>query len=220
MIVRLSTTFKPFDEEAFYEQLERQVGRYFLFYDESSTFSAVMGTTLGLMHEYGLRLNQDLTLAIKAMIQAEEAALLLDPTVEIVKIAIRESQNWLTTAFDADAVVKWLTKEGLRSLKEIVRRLPSLQQATMKWLDQYERGRLTVELDTSDLTRQIGVFAAAIQFLSVGFILAGIVIATAIAAAYASQTPGPVYQIFLTLFFVALAITLIVGWRMIRRLQW
>ncbi|HMN26519.1 MAG TPA: AarF/UbiB family protein [Caldilineaceae bacterium] len=218
VIVRLSTPFKPFDEQSFYQQLERQVGRYFLFYDEGSTFSAVMSTTLSLMHEHGLRLNQDLTLAIKAMIQAEEAALLLNPNVALVDISIQESRALLTQQIDADAIVDRLTKEGVRSLKEVVRRLPTLQQATLKWLDQYERGRFTVELDTSDLARQIGQFSVAIRFLAVGFILAGILIGTAIAAAFAAQTTGAVYWLLFVVFVCLLAVSIVIGWRMIRNL--
>ena len=49
--------------------------------------------TLNLMHESGLRLNDDLTLAIKAIIQAEEAALLLDPQVLFVNISIKEGRR-------------------------------------------------------------------------------------------------------------------------------
>ena len=50
----------------------------------SGLFSAV----LGLMHEYGLRMHQELTLAIKAMLQAEEAAHTLNPNVDLVTIAL------------------------------------------------------------------------------------------------------------------------------------
>jgi ubiquinone biosynthesis protein len=218
VIVRLSTPFKPFDEHSFFRQLERQVGRYFLFPDEGNSFSVVMSTTLALMHEHGLRLNQDMTLAIKAMIQAEEAALVLDPDVAILAISIQESQALFTKTLDTDAIVEMVTREGVRSLKEVVRRLPNLQQATLKWLDQYERGRLTVELDTSDLSRQIGQFSVAIQFLAVGFILAGILVGTAIAVVFAGQMAGMPYWLLLAMFFGSLIVSLVVGWRMIRKL--
>jgi ubiquinone biosynthesis protein len=218
VIVRLSTPFKLFDEQSFYHQLERQVGRYLLFYDESSTFSAVMSTTLALMQAHGLRLNQELTLAIKAMIQAEEAALVLNPNVNLLAISIQESQALLTKGIDADAIVEKLKKEGIRSLKEVVRRFPTLQQATMKWLDQYERGRLTVELDTSDLARQIGVFSAAIQYLAVGFILAGIVVGAAIAVAFTGQSTGFVYWLMNGFFLCSVLFGIVIGWRILRKL--
>jgi predicted unusual protein kinase regulating ubiquinone biosynthesis (AarF/ABC1/UbiB family) len=177
-----------------------------------------MSTTLTLMHEHGLRLNQELTLAIKAMIQAEEAALLLNPSVALVEISIQESRALLTQQIDADAIIERVTKEGIRSLKEVVRRLPNLQQATMKWLDQYERGRLTVELDTSDLAHQLGQFSVAIRFLAVGFILAGILVGTAIAAAIAAQTQGALYWLLFVVFVSLLVVSIVVGWRMIRNL--
>jgi ubiquinone biosynthesis protein len=217
-IVRLSTPFKPFDEHSFYRQLERQVGRYMLFYDEGNTFSVVMSTTFALMHEYGLSLNHDLTLAIKAMIQAEEVALVLNPKADLVAISVEESRVLLTKHIDADAIMETITKEGVRSLKEVVRRLPTLRQATVKWLDQYERGRFTVELDTTDLARQIGQFSQAILFLAVGFMLAGILVGTAVAAAAAEPTATAAYWLLVILFFCSLVVGVIVSWRMIRKL--
>jgi ubiquinone biosynthesis protein len=218
VIVRLSTPFKPFDEDSFYRQLERQVGRYFVFVEGSNSLSNVMGTTLALMHEHGLRLNQELTLALKAMIQAEEAALTLDPNVEFINISIRESQELLSRRIDSAAIVDMAKKEGVRTVKEVVRRLPTLQSATMKWLDQYEKGRLTVELDTSDLSRQIGEFSVAIQSLAIGFILAGVVVGTAMGVAFAGQAAGRGYWLLMALFLCSLLVSIIIGWRLIRKM--
>jgi ubiquinone biosynthesis protein len=217
VIVRLSTPFKPFDEEEFYVKLERQVGRYIVFPDENSSFSNVMNLTLNLMHEAGLRLNDDLTLAIKATIQAEEAALLLDPNVLFVDISIKEGQALLTSDSNTEGLVDTLKKEGMRTLKEAVRRMPSIQQATLSWLDQYQRGKFTVELDTRDLSRQIGGFSTAVQSLALAFILAGVLVGTALAYAFAETGPSWVRWLLLLFFVGSLLASGIVGTRLLRR---
>lgn len=218
VIVRMSTTFKPFDEQGFHQQLERQLGRYLTFSEGTSAFSTVMGTTLGLMNEYGLRLNHDMTLAIKAISQAEEAAMTLDPMVDLVKVSVDESQRLLTQQLDSDAFVNIAKREGIRSLKEIIRRVPNLQQATVKWLDQYERGKLVVELDTSDLSSQVGQFSSAIHTLAVTFILAAIVIGTSIALAFAGQMAANTYWFLLALFCASLLVSVAIAWRMLRKM--
>jgi hypothetical protein len=65
-----------------------------------------------------------------------------------------------------------------------MRRLPSLESATLKWLDNYERGRLDVHVDTSDLSQQLGVFSSVVRQLTVGMIMVGLVIGTAIAGGF------------------------------------
>ena len=110
-----------------------------------------------------------------------------------------------------------LKKEGIRTVKEAVRRLPTLQQATLKWLDQYEKGRLSVELDTSDLSRQIGGFSVAIQSLALALILAGVLIGTALAYSFAYQGPAWVRWLLLCFFIISLLASGGVGWRLLRK---
>lgn len=219
VLLSLSTPFKPVDEKAFVQALGRRVGRYFEFADESSSFAAVMSETLALMMEYGLRLNSELTVAVKAMIQAEEAALTLDPSVDLLEIAYREASSLLVQQVSVDNVVDLIKKEGMRSLKETVRRIPSLTNATMRWLDQYESGKLIVHVDTSDLARQVGQFSIAVRYLTLAFVLAGMVIGTALAA---SLTGAEAWQFWpwvaRTLFTISIFISVYLVWTVVRQL--
>ena len=59
--------------------------------------------------------------------------------------------------------------------------MPDLQQATMKWVTQYEKGKFEVEVNTDELNRRLDVFNLAAQRLAVGIILLGMVIGSAFA---------------------------------------
>jgi hypothetical protein len=60
--------------------------------------------------------------------------------------------------------------------------MPSLQEATLKWLDQYEKGRFTVEMDTSDLTDELARVRRLGGQAVIAIILVGMLIGSAIAA--------------------------------------
>ena len=72
-----------------------------------------------------------------------------------------------------------------RTTREVVYRIPTLVEATTKWLDQYEQGRLTVHVDTSDLTPQVEkldqALSKSMDRLMVALVLAGWLVGSAIA---------------------------------------
>jgi hypothetical protein len=74
--------------------------------------------------------------------------------------------------------------QAIRSVKEVVRRLPSLQNATIKWIDQYQRGKFVLEIDTGDLSQQMGRVSQGFELLVMGLILAGMLIGSAIGVAF------------------------------------
>jgi hypothetical protein len=63
---------------------------------------------------------------------------------------------------------------------ELGKRLPSLRQATLGWLDQYQRGRFVVTLDTSDLQKGLTSVGSVSRNLTIGLIVAGQLIAMAL----------------------------------------
>ncbi|MGL4649205.1 MAG: AarF/UbiB family protein, partial [Caldilineaceae bacterium] len=185
VLLNLSTPFKAVDETAFKTALDQEVKRQTIVSqrtEESSGISGLLGAVLSVMHQHGLRMHQELTLAIKTILQAEEAAHALDPDVDLVAIAISESGQLFAAQVNVDTIVDTVKKEGMRSLKEVVRHLPTLQQATAKWLQQYESGRLTVHLDTSQLASQVGEFSTSMRSVALSIVLLGMLLGSAMAA--------------------------------------
>ena len=75
----LSVPFrKNVDDGAFYKDFERAIGRY-MDPDSPASFGRLMNIVFDLLASHGLRLDSDLTLAIKAMMQAEAIYTALHP---------------------------------------------------------------------------------------------------------------------------------------------
>ena len=202
-IIGLSTTFKEFDEESFLNDLDRAVGRYQVFADDSNTMANVFGVTLDVMHQHGLRLDKHLVVALKTLIQAEQAAFTLDPNLMMISVAFAEARDQLIQQINYANVKEIVLREATRSTREVVNRIPTLHEATMKWLDQYESGRFTLHVDTSDLGKQVKELGVGARYLAVGLILAGMLISVSIVVLYAGAELSGFWDDVMVLLFIA-----------------
>ena len=182
---RLSTETRPLDEPAYLAAVERvflQYGKY----GAESSFPVLMNKIMNEMARYGLRMNKQLTLAIKALTQSQEATVTLDPNYPVIEATVADLKYFLMEQFNADNITELVKTQAIRAAKEVVHRLPSLQEATIRWLDQYQAGKFVVELNTDDLNRQVGRAYEGLERLTVGLILAGMLIGSAIGMAFLS----------------------------------
>ena len=179
VIPRLCTQTRPLDELAFRAMVNRVLNQEWK-YGVDRSFGALMDKLLAGLTLFGLRMDAELTLAVKSMAQTEEAALALAPGAPLLDIIADETKALLVEQWTPERVAETLKVQAMRSAKEVVRRLPSLQDATMKWLDQYERGKLIVEIDSGDLSHQLGALSTAfsdgLRRLTIGLILGGMLI--------------------------------------------
>jgi predicted unusual protein kinase regulating ubiquinone biosynthesis (AarF/ABC1/UbiB family) len=186
------------DERAFGEDIDRIVQRYMVYGDQAG-FNTVISAVLGLLYARGMRLNQQLTIALKSLIQIEEAIAAISPSVSMTDIAMDEARRLLVEQLTFENISETVRKQATRTVKELARRAPSLSDATLKWLDQYQSGRLTVHVDTSDLSRDIDRIAtdARVVFdrVFIAVILAGLLIGSAIV----SQLTQPIEIIGISL---------------------
>jgi ubiquinone biosynthesis protein len=217
----LSTTGPDFNERAFTEAVDRIVRQY-LVYGEGGGIGEAMSAVMGAVYGHGLRLDNDLTLAMKAVIQAQETASILDPSIDIGKAAMEEARDALLSGLTLDNVEKAATATGLRVGKELVRRLPTLESAAFMWIDQFGKGKITVAIDTSDLDTQFRQLDDTGRRLTVGLLTVGQLIGTAILAVVLLQpaiadTVGPLANLAVIAFFGVLAYSLFVVYRVGRR---
>jgi ubiquinone biosynthesis protein len=183
-------------------------------------FGAAISGILGTLYDNGLKLNQDFTLALKAIVQVEEITRTLSPSFSLLDEGLANARELLTTEVSAEKIVASLRQSVIQTGKEIGRRVPDLQSATLSWLDQYQKGKIVVEVNTADLSREIGKVGRVGQTLAAGIILAGAIIATGIVftATLVSSTNIVVFlplPIILLIIFVAL---LVVGVRVTSRM--
>jgi ubiquinone biosynthesis protein len=83
----------PVDESAVRESLERIFYRVWLY--GQGTFGDVTEQLMGTLSEHNLRLRSELTLAIKALTQAEELVSSIAPGLPLVDIAVEEAEQLL-----------------------------------------------------------------------------------------------------------------------------
>ena len=183
----LSVPFrKHVDEGRFYRDFERSVGRY-LDPEVDPSFGELMAVVFTLLSAHGFRLDSDLTLAIKAMMQAEaiynalypEGGGLIDQGFDITREMVLQEAT-------ADNIKNALTRQGSLLMQDAARHLPSLQEAGLRWLNMYRRGRFELYVDTSDLSVQVKSLRRIAQQVIVGILLVGIIIGSAIAASFSS----------------------------------
>lgn len=79
-----------------------------------------------------------------------------------------------------------------------------MREATFSWLDQYQRGRFVVTLDTSDLQKGLTSVGSVSRNLTIGLIVAGQLIAMALVLALVVGTGilSEEITVLLTLIFV------------------
>jgi ubiquinone biosynthesis protein len=219
-LLALGTPRPGFDEARFRDDVD-QLAHQYLIYGNVGSLGEALGGFLGAVFDAGLRLDTQLTMAIKAVIQAEETARALSWDIDIGAAAAEEAQAALIAALDYDELRKQAKSSALRIGKEVARRVPSVEDAAFKWFDMFNKGRITVEVDTADLGKRIGQMADIGRQATVGLIVAGQLIGTAIVMVILLEPGAEQFAGFAYVAMIAFAVTLLVSFivlfRMLRR---
>jgi len=124
VMMSLSQPFREVDERGYYRNFDRKVGRY-LDPDSEAGFSKAVNAALDLLTEHGMRLDSELTLALKALIQLEAITRSLLPDASVVEMAERNVRELaieeITPERVTDAIKKEATKTGRELLHEYLR---------------------------------------------------------------------------------------------------
>jgi ubiquinone biosynthesis protein len=221
VVTRMSTQRGTVDPDRVRSAIDAIVYQYLKYGGQGGgDFGAAISGILGTLYDNGLKLNQDFTLALKAMVQVEEITRTLSPSFSLLDEGLKNARELLVGEVTAEKMVAQLRQTVVQTGKELGRRLPDLQTATLSWLDQYQKGKIVVEVNTADLSREIGKVSRVGQTLAAGMILAGTIIATGIVftATLLSSTNIVIFlplQVILLIVFVAL---LVVGVRVTNRM--
>lgn len=198
------------NDGAFYKDFERAIGR-FMDPDSPAGFGPLMSIVFDLLASHGLRLDSDLTLAIKAMMQAEAIYAALYPEggglVEMGFDTVKELALQETTA---DYVKHILTRQASMLAQDLMKELPSLKDATLGWLGMYRRGRFELHVDTSDIAKEVSAIRGIAQQVILGIVLVGMLVGSAIAASFsavAGDVGTTLAQWALVVFFLSVVIT-------------
>jgi ubiquinone biosynthesis protein len=219
-LIGLGTPGKGWDERRFRNDVDR-LTRQYLIYGKVGSVGEAISAVLRAVFDNGLRLDNDLTLAIKAVVQAEETAMTLKFDVDIATAAFDLARDATLEQVTAANIEKVLTGQAIRVGQEVVRRLPTIEAAAWSWVDQFGKGKLVVTVDTADLNKQIAKVSDLGRQLAIGMLVTGQLIGTAILAVVLLQ-PATLeeFQTFaylgLITFGIALLISLYVLYRALR----
>jgi ubiquinone biosynthesis protein len=218
-LLGVSVAFRPdADEAGFKHDIERVVTRYMIYADVGASLSEVLSAVTKSLADNGFRLNPNMTLAIKVIVQVEEVMSTLNPEESMIFGAIEEAQAVLKQEITFEKISDMAKQEAANFLREAVKRLPELQGATLKWLDNYQKGRFEVTIDTSDLSRSVDKFNISAERLMAGMILAGMLVGGAIALGIPVESAVAVYLQLAVLAFFVLAGVL--GLWLVLRILW
>jgi ubiquinone biosynthesis protein len=209
------------DERAYSRDFQRVISRQ-MYVGASAGFGQTVNLGLDLLRSHGLRLDPNLTMAVKALMQAEAFATLLFPEGGLVQQGSEMIREMALDAVTADKVVDVVKDQVMMSAREVLKRLPSLQEATMSWLDQYQKGRLEVYLDTSGLSKEVDKLASLGRQAVIAMMLVGMIVGSAIATSViAFFQPQNRYWIFASqLAYLGFVVPMILAVLIVLRLLW
>ena len=146
----------------------------------------------------------------------------LDPSLPLVDTAFSATKDLLVETFDADKVISALRLQMVRGAKEAIRSIPSLEEIFTSWLTQLRKGRFTVYVDTSDVSKQISELDDALTLNVRRLTLALLLVGLLVGASIASNTPADLvpnmaelaYLIFISAAILAGVVILraVLGW--------
>jgi uncharacterized protein YfaT (DUF1175 family) len=139
-------------------------------------------------------------------------------TSEGVRIAKEQGLQAIT----ADRVAAEVKKQVMLTAREVLKRVPSLTEATMGWLEQYQKGRLEVYVDTSAIAKEVTKLSRLGHQIVVAIMLVGVIIGSAVvAAAIAIGNPsGDIWYFASRLAFWGYGVATIIALLLLVRLIW
>jgi Na+/H+ antiporter NhaC len=91
-------------------------------------------------------------------------------------------RDMVVQSITGEKILEIATKQVMQSAGDVIERLPSLTQATTKWLDQYQKGRFEVTVDTSELSKEVGKLTRLGREIVIAVMLVGMLVGSAIAS--------------------------------------
>jgi len=210
------------DEKAYFRDFERTIGRY-LYTGTQAGFGESVNVSLNLLREHGLRLNPNLTMAIKSLMQAEAISTALAPEGGLLADGVQIIQEEALKVVTADRIIEEAKKQIMSGAREVFTNLPDLSLASVKWLNQYKKGRFEVTVDTSELAKEVDKVGRFGRQLVIAVLLVGMLVGTSIATgaiALSSQQGefwDAMYRIVLIGFLFAMSVSILIILRLIWR---
>ena len=177
----LSVPFRPIDENRFLKDFERRMSRYQQ--GSKPDVKLVMSEATGILRDNGLRLDPQLTLALKAMVQSSAFfTRLAPPDRTFTDVALQDVRDLAADTFTEDVVIAAGKKEATKIAGRALQEAPEYLKGLVSWRDQVKKGKFTLYLDTTSLNQQVDTLRSIAAMLVVALLVAGGMIGGAIAS--------------------------------------
>ena len=176
----LSVPFRPVDDKAFAKAFEHRMSRY----DRGSKADVkeVLSSAMGVLRDHGLRLDPQLTLALKAMAQSSAFFTpLAPPDRPFTEAALEAVRDLAEQTVTEDFLIEAAKKQGIRLASQAAQEAPDYIKGLLSWRDQIKKGRLTIYLDTSAVDRQVEQLRGITGTVIVGLLIGAAMIASSVA---------------------------------------
>ena len=224
----LSTPYRETDDDRYYRNFERTLTPYL---DpppgqKVEVVSKVLPLGLDVLTDAGYRFDSALTLAMKAMAQAEAITGALVPSwsgTEFMYRSFGALKQQVPDALTSDVVKDVVVRQASYVVREAIEELPSLTDGALKWLTNLKQGGLKVELDTSDLDRHVHALRGIAMMITLGILVVGLVIGSAVAAGVGGLEGSalePVTDLAASIFAISAVVgmiaVIVLSWRLWR----
>jgi len=175
----LSVAAGPIDEHAFERDYVRRMNRFGP--GANADLKQVLPVATGVLRDHGLRLDPDLTLALKAMGQASAFfTRLAPPDRTFTAAALDAAMEQGKEALNEEAVTTALKHQAGSLAGQAMKAAPDYLRGLFSWKDQLKKGRLEVYVNTDSINNQMDSIRAITQSFIVALLVAGALIGSAI----------------------------------------
>ena len=218
----MSTPFKgEVDEKAFRRDFARRMGRY-MGHGRVASFGQVASEGFELLRVHGLRLDADLTLAVKALVQTESVARALSTGSGLLSEGVPLLKDMALESITGEKIVDEAKKQLISVAGQVAERIPTLSEATTKLLDQYQKGRLEITVDTSQLSKEVSRLTRLGREIVIAVMLVGMLVGSAVASygIASAHLTGAVWGLLARIAPLGFVVSLILSFLIVVRLTW
>jgi ubiquinone biosynthesis protein len=209
------------DEKAFRRDFVRRMGRY-MGGGRAISFGQVANEGFELLRIHGLRLDADLTLAVKALVQTESVARALSTGSDLLSQGVPLLRDMVLETITGEKIIEEAKKQAISVAGQVVERIPTLTEATAKWLDQYQKGRFEVTVDTSELSKEVQKLTRLGREIVIAVMLVGMLVGSAIATygIAAANLEGGIWDFLARIAPIGFVVALLLSFLIVIRLTW
>jgi ubiquinone biosynthesis protein len=209
------------DEKAFHRDFARRVGRH-MTQGRMVSFGQIASEGFELLRIHGLRLDADLTLAVKALVQTESVARALSSGPGLLSEGVPMLRDMIVESITGEKIIQEAKKQVISVAGQVIERIPTLTEATAKWLDQYQKGRFEVTVDTSALTKEVNKLTHLGREIVIAVMLVGMLVGSAVASygIAATDLHGGLWDLLTRIAPLGFVIALVLSFLIVIRLVW